>query len=514
MYPTNPSSCCGLSSICDVPWAVADTHHKYDLYFQLLRGKMREHDIQPRNTYNMDEKGFFIGIGARAKRVFSKQVWQQKLRREAIRDGNREWVTLLACVCAGGSALPPTLIYAGKAGIQSSWVDAVNDAKHSAFVTNSPTGWTNKDIGLAWLTEVFERFTAQKARRQWRLLILDGHGSHLTRDFINYCDPHKIPLAIYPPHSTHTLQPLDVVMFSPLAKAYSQELNRQLHQSQGLLVVKRRDFFLVFWAAWSYTMRSELILQSFRATGVWPMDAEVILKCFNNTTLEQDEGLELEELGDGTPWKDLRTILSVAVTERAKDVGNRVSTALHSLQVHNELLHHENEGLRAALATKNRHKKKSALLDLDNDSTEGGGGIIYSPRKVRRGNQRLLGKQHQEEEKQLQKARRKEQQAAATALKKLEQEAAKARRKVEMERRKEEREAKAAQLAAARALKKQQRDAAILQKSRDRLNKGKRKVSQGAAAKLTKKRRVVGAGSGVDVPSAAPTQNHCARPPN
>jgi hypothetical protein len=190
----------------------------------------------------------------------------------------------------------------GKGGIQSSWVEALDDEKHSAFVTNSPTGWSNNELGLAWLIDVFERFTYKKARRQWRLLILDGYGSHLTREFIEYCDSRKILLAVYPPYSTHTLQPLDVVMFSPLAKAYSQELDRHLHRSQGLIAVRKRDFLPIFWATWSHTMRPELILQSFRATGVWPMDARVILDRFNTTTSEQATNSGPQEVGDGDTW--------------------------------------------------------------------------------------------------------------------------------------------------------------------------------------------------------------------
>ncbi|KNG52878.1 pogo transposable [Stemphylium lycopersici] len=448
----------------------------------------------------MDEKGFFVGITARSKRVFSKAIWLQQLRTAAIQDGNREWITLVACVCGDGTSLPPMLIYEGKAGIQSSWVDALDEDLHRAFVTNSPTGWSNNELGLAWLTEVFERYTHEKARRQWRLLILDGHGSHLTREFIEYCDSKKILLAVYPPHSTHTLQPLDVVMFSPLAKAYSQELDRHLHRSQGLIAVKKRDFFPIFWPAWSYTMRPELILQSFRATGVWPMDAQVILDRFNTPPSEQAIHPGLREVGDGDTWRDIRKILDAAVTERAKVEGNRVGTALHSLQAQNELLHHENDGLHEALLTKQRHKKKNSLLGLE----DGSGALLFSPRKVQQARQQLLDKQHQEEEERLQKARRKEERAAAIARKKLEQEAAKARRKVEMERRKEEREAKAAQLAAARALKNQQREAATSQKSRDTPNKGKRKASQKAAPKTTKKRRVMGVRSGVDVASPLP----------
>lgn len=482
----------------------ADSHDKYDLYFQLLHRKMREYEVEQRNTYNMDEKGFFVGITTRSKRVFSKAIWVAKLRTAAIQDGNREWITLLACVCGDGSSLPPTLIYEGKAGIQSSWVDDVEAGKHEVFIGNSTSGWTNNDLGLAWLEQVFERYTAEKARRQWRLLLVDGHGSHLTPEFIDFCYTKKILLAVFPPHATHTLQPLDVVLFSPLSSYYSHELDRQLHQSQGLIGVKKGDFFRIFWSAWGSTMRPELILKSFQATGVWPMDAEVILKRFNATTSGQDEDTELRQLGDGDTWSDIRKILDAAVADKAKAESKQLALTLHSLQVQNELLHHENEGLRAALTTKRKHKKKSKVLDLQQREEYHGGAAVWSPRKIREAQARETVKQREEEQEKLQKTHDRELKAAATLYKKKIAEEAKALRQVAKERAAEERKAKAAELAATRALKKQQRDAATSQKSRDTLNKGKRKASQSAAPKSTKKRCVVGAESGVDVPSPLP----------
>jgi hypothetical protein len=52
----------------------ADSYERYRLYFDLLQLKMRKYDVQPEDTYNMDEKGFFVGITARSKRVFSKAI--------------------------------------------------------------------------------------------------------------------------------------------------------------------------------------------------------------------------------------------------------------------------------------------------------------------------------------------------------------------------------------------------------------------------------------------------------
>jgi hypothetical protein len=54
----------------------------------------------------------------------------------------------------------------------------------------------------------------------------EGHGNHLTREFIDYCYTQKILLAVFLSHATHTLQPLDVVLFSPLSSHYSHELDQ------------------------------------------------------------------------------------------------------------------------------------------------------------------------------------------------------------------------------------------------------------------------------------------------
>ena len=83
------------------------------------------------------------------------------------------------------------------------------------------------------MEQVFDRCTKKKARhrRDWRLLILDGHGSHLTEDFLHYCLTYKIYVAVFPPYSTYTLQPLDVVCFRLLSKAYSKNLAEHTQRS-------------------------------------------------------------------------------------------------------------------------------------------------------------------------------------------------------------------------------------------------------------------------------------------
>jgi hypothetical protein len=53
----------------------ADSEYSYRLYFELLHKKIQEYNVDVENIYNMDEKGFLIGVTSRSKRVFSKQLY-------------------------------------------------------------------------------------------------------------------------------------------------------------------------------------------------------------------------------------------------------------------------------------------------------------------------------------------------------------------------------------------------------------------------------------------------------
>ena len=67
----------------------ADSGDKYKLYFDLLQNKIAEYDVNAGDTYNMDEKGFMIGIAGRSKRVFSRRMWEKGEIRVSLQDGNR-----------------------------------------------------------------------------------------------------------------------------------------------------------------------------------------------------------------------------------------------------------------------------------------------------------------------------------------------------------------------------------------------------------------------------------------
>jgi hypothetical protein len=66
----------------------ADSGRKYRLYFDLLREKIDQYQAEARHIYNMDKKGFLLGILGRSKRIFNRPLYEEGKRRSTIQDGS------------------------------------------------------------------------------------------------------------------------------------------------------------------------------------------------------------------------------------------------------------------------------------------------------------------------------------------------------------------------------------------------------------------------------------------
>jgi hypothetical protein len=108
-----------------------------------------------------------------------------------------------------------------------------------AVIAISDNGWTNNPFSIEWI-KFFDRQTIERIKSIYRLLIVNGHGSHLTRDFIKYALNNRIIVYCLPSHATHNLQPLDVAIFGPAATYYRQAIaNRGRFESE---MIDKIDF--------------------------------------------------------------------------------------------------------------------------------------------------------------------------------------------------------------------------------------------------------------------------------
>lgn len=111
-------------------------------------------------------------------------------------------------------------------------------------------------------------------------MILDGHSSHVSLEFIQYCEDHRVIPLCLPPHATHLLQPLDVSIFGPLGHRY-----RKLVQENSLFGVQNvtNEQFLVFFQQARQTIGPNIPL-SWRRTGLKPFLPLIVIQVIRPKT--------------------------------------------------------------------------------------------------------------------------------------------------------------------------------------------------------------------------------------
>jgi hypothetical protein len=107
------------------------------------------------------------------------------------------------------------------------------------------------------------------------MLIFDGHGSHITQDFIDYCWEHRIRPFQLPPYSTYILQPLDVGVFQSYKYNFKRCLNKSVFL--GTTNVKKDDFFVIFQHFSDRTFKGKIAQSVFRKTGLFLFKPSVVL---------------------------------------------------------------------------------------------------------------------------------------------------------------------------------------------------------------------------------------------
>ena len=70
------------------------------------------------------------------------------------------------------------------------------------------------------MRDCFEPETKHCLCNDYRMLIVDGHASHVSTEFIQFVRENKIVCLCLPAHSIHLLQPLDIGVFGPLKQNY------------------------------------------------------------------------------------------------------------------------------------------------------------------------------------------------------------------------------------------------------------------------------------------------------
>jgi hypothetical protein len=210
-------------------------HTKKELeeHFERFRMAMQEFGIAREDLYNFDETGFRIGIANSRRIVITHTTTKYVFLADP---NNRDFITSVEYICGNGTAIKPMIILKDSVFLEKHFDNNLNDSILFAY---SETGYNNEKLGLFWL-KYFDNQTKAKTKGKYRILVFDGHGSHLIEDFLVYCWQSNIIPFQLPPYSTHLLQPLDIKVFQPLKHWHQEDIFRWI--KHGKFEYKRIDF--------------------------------------------------------------------------------------------------------------------------------------------------------------------------------------------------------------------------------------------------------------------------------
>jgi hypothetical protein len=131
----------------------------------------------------------------------------------------REWLSVLVCINATGYHILSFYIFRGKTFQR----DYIKKCEDNASMAIQPKAWMTCQPFKSWIGYFVKNVhdcglgISSDCRH---LLILDGHGSHVTTNIIKTARSVGLDLLTLPSHTSHALQLLDVSCFKPFKQAF------------------------------------------------------------------------------------------------------------------------------------------------------------------------------------------------------------------------------------------------------------------------------------------------------
>jgi len=142
-------------------------------------------------------------------------------------------------------------------------------------IGTSKNSWTTDELGMCWLKDFFNKHTKACTAGRYCLLILDGHSSHASAEFDQFCTENMIIPLYLPPYSSHLLQLLDIACFGPLKRTYGQET--QIYMQHSINHIDKKDFIAIYQQVRPHALTASNICSGFAAGGLVPYKSEQVL---------------------------------------------------------------------------------------------------------------------------------------------------------------------------------------------------------------------------------------------
>ncbi|KAA0196656.1 hypothetical protein HAZT_HAZT011387 [Hyalella azteca] len=244
--------------------------------------------IPPSHIFNYDETNLADNTSA------SKFLYRRGVKYpDRVINLSKSCVTMMMCGSADGTLLPPFIIYKSD-NLYTSWIQGgpkgdpcchFRCCKNGTQFHNTASGWMDTNAFQKWFSELLlphlQNLDGPKA------VIGDNLSAHFLETVLKLAEDNDIKFLCLPPNSTDKTQPLDVAFFGPMKKAWKHVLEEFKVENASVSIVNKQVFprqvNKLFKDPSFYPNIEKNLKSGFRATGIFPLDLNNLLRRLGNT---------------------------------------------------------------------------------------------------------------------------------------------------------------------------------------------------------------------------------------
>lgn len=234
-------------------------------FFDILDFELKKHKYPADRVFNVDETGISIVqsknlrvVGLKGKRQIGALNTAEK----------KSLVTVVSCMSAGGTFIPPLFIFPRK----NMTDELMKGAPPGSIGRCHPSGWIQSNLFIDWLKHFIKK--AEPTREDPVLLILDGYNSYTKNiDIVDLARHNHVALLSLPPHTSHKLQPLSQTFMDVLKLHYSEAIRQWMRHSER--PVGPYDICELFGKAYLMCQTVKIAVKGFQVTGIFPFNRNV-----------------------------------------------------------------------------------------------------------------------------------------------------------------------------------------------------------------------------------------------
>ena len=235
-----------------------------ETFFDDLDSLIKQHNMLPEQIYNCDETG--IQQNEANHYTLAKKGSHPSI----VVPTQRSTCTILTCVNASGTYLPPLFIFKVKSISIDNFLEETPDS--TMFATDN--GFITTEAFKSWMEVTFIKHAIKKRPL---LLLYDNHSTHSDAEVLRLAKQNDIIIDSIPPHLSHLYQPLDVGVFSSMKESFKEQ-NTSFMKEHPNQSPKLKDFTFMLHTAFKYSVTKYNIISGFKQACIVPLNKKAGLE--------------------------------------------------------------------------------------------------------------------------------------------------------------------------------------------------------------------------------------------